>query len=155
MTSDIQLETTGIVEHCPNCGQRNRVPFASLGGLAKCGRCSTPIPAPDSSLVIEDEGVFDALVSSARVPVLVDFWAEWCGPCKMMAPELERVAVNLQGKALVAKVNTEIVPAVAQRFQIAAIPTLVLFVSGSEKGRLQGARPAAQVQRFVQEQAGA
>ncbi len=148
-TTAAQIDHQGVVEACPNCGQRNRVPLASLGGLAKCGRCSTSLPSLASPVDIGDETSFDVLVSSARLPVLVDFWAEWCGPCKMMAPELHRLASDSAGKVIIGKVNTETAPALAQRFQITAIPTLVLFLSGTEKGRLQGARPASQIQPFI------
>ncbi len=149
MTTSTETDARGVVESCPNCRQRNRVPFWALGGLAKCGRCSAPLPALAAPINVEDEGPFQALTSTARIPVLVDFWAEWCGPCKMMAPELERLAAKNAGRLIVAKANTEMLPSVAQAFQIAAIPTLVLFRRGAELGRIQGARPAAQVQQFV------
>ena len=100
-----------------------------------------------------DDATFDAAVveRSKQVPVVVDFWADWCGPCKMMAPEVNRVAAHSGGKFVVAKVNTEGLPGLAERFKINALPTLVLFAGGVEVGRAQGAQPAVQIQRFVEQ----
>ncbi len=145
----MHLDNRGVVQVCDHCGQRNRVPFSALGAVVKCGQCATVLSAVDSPIDIADELSFEALVSNPGLPVLIDFWAEWCGPCKMMAPELERLAAANSGKLVVAKANTEILPGLAQRFQISAIPTLALFRGGTEQGRIQGARPATQVQQFV------
>jgi thioredoxin len=100
--------------------------------------------------VFTDQNWQREVLGSER-PVLVDFWAEWCGPCKMMAPELSRVAAKNAGHFVVAKVNTEGLPLLAQRFNISTIPTLVLFNGGRERGRSQGARPVAEIHRFVEQ----
>ena len=92
---------------------------------------------------------FDSLVAQSPVPIVVDFWAPWCGPCRMMAPELDKVAQSLAGSALVAKVDTESVPALAERFVIKSIPTLMVFREGKPVSREAGARPAADILAIV------
>jgi thioredoxin 2 len=148
--SATQLDDRGVIEKCPKCGQKNRVQFSSLGSVTRCGQCKTDLPPLASPIEINDEDTFESLTSASSLPVLVDFWADWCGPCKMMAPELSKVASNSGGKFVVAKVNTEGVPALAQRFKVSALPTLMLFKGGAEVGRAEGARPAVEIQKFVE-----
>lgn len=143
-----QLDAKGIIEVCPQCGQKNRVAFSSVTNTVRCGRCKSPLPAVTAPLALEGDTQFHSVISSAPA-VLVDFYADWCGPCKMMAPELERVAAGSGGSFLVAKVDTEASPSLAQQYGISALPTLALFVGGSEVARIQGARPAAEIRRFV------
>jgi thioredoxin 2 len=147
--TETALDDRGVIETCPKCGQKNRVLFSGLANTVRCGKCKEELPPLKGPIEISDESAFNSLIRSSPVPVLVDFWAPWCGPCKMMAPELKRVAENSGGKFLVAKVDTEAVPALSQRFQINAIPTLAVFSGGTESARTQGFRPASQIEKFV------
>ena len=94
--------------------------------------------------------IFDAVTNRATIPVLVDFWAPWCGPCKMVAPELRKIAAERVGQWIVIKVNTEELPSLSQRFCITAIPTMVLFQGGLEKARQAGAMPAPAIRKFLE-----
>jgi thioredoxin 2 len=147
-----QVDATGIIERCAACGQRNRVPF---GREAKCGRCGTPLPPPAEPLDVTSAESFDALVGRSAVPVIVDFWAPWCGPCRVVAPELARVAASNAGRYLVVKVNTDAVPELGERFRIQSIPTMAVFLGGREAARTSGARPAADIEAFVRQATGA
>lgn len=124
---------------CPSCGTLNRVDLARAADGPKCGACRRPVPL-DRPLPL-GEAAFDRVVRDAPVPVLVDFYADWCGPCRMMAPALEQVARERVGRVLVAKVDTDRAPALAQRFRVASIPTLVLLRGGVEVARETGAIP--------------
>jgi thioredoxin 2 len=146
-----RMDDKGVIETCPKCGQLNRVPFSRLANSVRCGGCKTDLPRLDSPLEIAEETAFDSLIGDSNLPVLVDFWADWCGPCKMMGPEVKRLAEVNAEKFVVAKVNTEGLPVLAQRFQISSIPTLVLFSGKKEVGRTQGAQPAIQIQKFVEQ----
>src|SRR6266850_3499532 len=146
-----QLDDRGVIETCPKCRQKNRVQFSGLGSVVRCGHCKAELPPLASPIEINDEGAFESLAGASSLPVLVDFWADWCGPCKMMAPELSKVASSSVGKFVVAKVNTEGVPALAQRFRISALPTLMLVKNGTEVARTEGARPAVEIQKFVEQ----
>src|SRR5437868_5099952 len=148
--SATQLDDRGVIETCPKCGQKNRVEFSRLESVVRCGSCKTELPPLASPIEIDDEETFESLTAASSLPVLVDFWADWCGPCKMMAPELSKVASSSGGKFVVAKVNTEGVPALAQRFRISALPTLMLLKGGTEAARAEGARPAVEIQKFVE-----
>ena len=149
----IQLDTRGLVLACPHCGQRNRALYSRLGPTFQCGQCHQPLPPISEPVEIQDESVFDAMIGQSALPVLMDFWAPWCGPCKMMAPEMIKVAEELAGRVLVTKVNTEAVPRLAQRFAIQAIPTLTLFTGGRELARQAGAMPAASIVQFIRRNA--
>jgi thioredoxin 2 len=138
-----------MIRVCDRCGAKNRVPTAKLGASAKCGRCHTAIAELDEPVAIESSADFDELVRSSKVPVLVDFWAAWCGPCRAVAPELEKLARARAGRAIVAKVDTELLPDVASRYGIRGIPTMILFEEGAESGRVSGAMPAAEIARKV------
>jgi thioredoxin 2 len=132
---------------CPKCLAQNRVDAARVLEAPKCGRCETPLL--DDAVVELDEASFDAFVSRTSVPVLVDFWAPWCGPCRQMAPEFAQAARRVAGRARLVKVNTDLSQALAGRFGIRSIPTLLLMKDGQEAGRVTGARPATELERWV------
>lgn len=136
-----------VLVACPKCLAANRVDSARTAEAPKCGRCETPLL--DDAVVTLDEPSFDAFVSRTQVPVVVDFWAPWCGPCRQMAPEFESAALLLAGKARLAKVNTDLSPALAARHAIRSIPTLLLLHEGAEVARITGGRSAAQLAQWV------
>ena len=137
-----------LIIACPHCNARNRVPPARLAEAPACGQCHAPLFV--AKPVALDAAGFDAHVARADVPVLVDFWAPWCGPCRMMAPQFEQAARALKGKALLVKVNSDDNPRSAARFGIRSIPTLVRLEHGREVARVAGARPAGQIVQFAQ-----
>lgn len=146
-----ELDERGILLNCPRCGRRNRMRYEGLGKVFRCGQCQSELRPVGEPVDVHDDLVFDALISRSAVPVLVDFWAPWCGPCKMVAPEVRKVASETAGRLLVAKVNTEEVPSLAQRFRVTAIPTMTLFQNGLEIARQAGAMPAPQIRKFIEQ----
>jgi len=147
--SSAQLDDNGVVVACPQCHQRNRIAFERLNQPLRCGKCKSDIPGVTTPIEVDTEQHFNTLIGLSQLPVLVDFWASWCGPCKMVAPEFDRLASSNVGKLIVAKVNTEVLPNIAQRYTIQAIPTMILFASGDEVQRTSGAMPAKAIQQFV------
>ena len=134
---------------CPECLTVNRVPADRLGEDPGCGKCHRPILAGEP--VALDEASFDTLVGRTGLPVVVDFWAPWCGPCRAMAPTFAATARELRTEARFAKVDTEQAPALARRFGIRAIPTLVLFHGGREVKRVAGAMDGRSLARWMRE----
>ena len=143
------LDRSGVIVACAQCGRANRLPYAAIGKSSRCGQCKTAIAAPDAPIDVQDSAVFDAAVQHSALPILVDFWAPWCGPCTMVAPELERVARGNAGRYLVLKVDTDVLQDVAARFRIRSIPTLALVSGGREVDRVAGARSAAEIESFA------
>jgi thioredoxin 2 len=127
-----------VVRACKVCGQKNRIPGAHLSDTGRCGACKSPLPPTDEAIAV-DAQLFDEIIQNSKVPVLVDFWAEWCGPCKMAAPEVAKTAKDMAGRAVVLKVDTERYPELASRFNVRGIPNFAIFRAG----------------RLVQQQAGA
>jgi thioredoxin 2 len=136
---------------CPACGTANRLPLEKLrlGLVARCGRCKVPIPVSTKPLVVTD-ATFAADVDRSPLPVLVDLWAPWCGPCRMVAPVLEELAGEMAGRLLVAKLNVDENPATAARFGVSSIPTLLLLKAGREIDRIVGAQSKPEIARRVE-----
>ncbi len=147
--SGLATDLRGVIEPCASCGTQNRLPYDRLGLPVRCGKCQAELPQPSVPAVVTDSAQFDVLVSLSSIPVLVDFWAAWCGPCRMVAPELERVAARQAGRLLVVKVDTEALPDLAQRLMIQSIPTLAVYHRGAIVGRQAGAMMADGIEAFV------
>ena len=142
----VVIDERGVILTCPACTRRNRIPF---GRDANCGHCGAAMPPPGEPVEVPSESSFDALIRDSRLPVVVDFWAPWCGPCRAVAPEIARVAAANAGRWIIAKVNTEALPGMGGRFGIQSIPTMAVFSSGKETARTAGARPARDIEIFI------
>jgi thioredoxin 2 len=137
-----------MIRVCAACGRENRVPTRHLADRGRCGGCKAALE-PSSAPLDVDEAAFDEILASVSVPVLVDFWAPWCGPCRLAAPEVERAAERLAGKALVLKVDTEKSPRLAQRFSVESVPTFLVFAGGRRVGQRAGAMTAERLLALV------
>jgi thioredoxin 2 len=132
-----------MIRTCPHCSAKNRLPLKRMLEGPKCGKCKEPLPPPEHPVPVGTGFDFRTMIRDAPVPVLVDFWAPWCGPCKAMAPEFDRLAGELKGTVLLAKVNTDEIPALGSEYAIRSIPTIILFRDGVEANRVTGAASAA------------
>lgn len=138
-----------LITTCPSCGKGNRIPAGHLSDAGRCGACKADLP-PTHEPIAATTGTFDEIVNAAKVPVLVDFWAEWCLPCKMIAPELHALAREVAGRALVLKVDTEAEPNLAACYQIRSIPNLMVFHRGKAVAQRAGAAPRAELRRWME-----
>jgi thioredoxin 2 len=140
-TLDLVLEV-----RCASCGAVNRVPEERAGEHGRCGRCKAPLPAAASAVatpIVITDGTFESMVTRATTPVLLDCWADWCGPCHMLAPTIDALARDYAGRVLVGKLDVDANPATAGRFDVRSIPTVLVFRDGRLVDRLVGVQPRA------------
>jgi thioredoxin 2 len=146
MTASSDARQAPGVVRCPKCGQKNRVPAVS-SGTPRCGNCKAPLPW----IVDAGDDIFPAVADESSLPVLVDLWAPWCVPCRMVSPVLEQLATDMAGRIKLVKVNSDVAPQVSRRFEAQAIPTLVLLDRGQVVARQIGAAPADALRRWLEQ----
>jgi len=145
----LPLDDQGVILTCAECGRRNRIRFEHLDRQPRCGQCKRDLPSLSQPIDAGTVRQFDALLRDSSVPVLVDFWAPWCGPCHAVAPELEKVAHALRGRLAAVKVNTDQLAELGNRYLVRSIPTLAVFKAGREVTRVSGAVPASEIVKLI------
>ncbi|HEY9462073.1 MAG TPA: thioredoxin [Vicinamibacterales bacterium] len=145
----LSSDDRGVLRKCSICGQMNRQGYQHVNRTIRCAKCHENLPKLAAPVDVASASAFDALVAQSPVPVLVDFWAPWCGPCRVMAPEVEKLAQQTTGNALIVKVDTDAVPELGERFGIRSIPTVAVFKNGQVVVREAGARPAKALQDLL------
>ena len=138
-----------MIRVCKACGTQNRVPAAHAVDTGRCGNCKAAL-APPAEPIDADSALFDEIVREAKVPILVDFWAAWCGPCRMAAPEVAALAKEVAGQGLVLKVDTEKYPGLAARFHVQSIPNFVVLRNGRTVLQRAGVAPRAEMRRWLE-----
>lgn len=135
-----------MIVECASCAKPNRLPATRMRDKAKCAACKAQLLPLSRCIAVKSEADFNELLRGAPAPVLVDFWAAWCGPCRTVAPELEKLAGRRAGDVIIAKVDTDALPNVAARYGIQSIPTMIVFRGGNEAERISGAMPASAIE---------
>ncbi len=147
--SALASDDRGVLVTCSSCGRTNRFRYEHLERTIRCAHCHAALGRISAPVETLTASVFDMALKGSPLPLVVDFWAPWCGPCRMVAPELEKLASMMAGEVLVVKVNTEVAPDLGDRYHIRSIPTLAVFHGGHEVARRSGAMPAAALRDFV------
>jgi thioredoxin 2 len=145
MNHHLESDERGIILPCPACGTANRIAYVKAASQGRCGTCKADLPNVSSPVEIRGVEAFSALVSQSPLPIVIDFWASWCGPCQMMAPEFAKAAAQAAGEALFVKVNTDEQPQIAGQFRIQGIPAFALMKNGKISAQTSGFQPAARL----------
>ena len=138
-----------MIATCPACGQKNRLAYERLSEPVRCGQCKTELSAPASPIEVETTADFDRLIEKASIPVVVDYWAPWCGPCRMIAPVVEELAGEYAGAVKVGKVNIDDNPNAAMNYGVSSIPTIMVFKGGEVVDRFVGVQPKSRLQQAL------
>lgn len=151
MSHHLSSDARGLILPCPACGTASRIAYANLDKTARCGSCKAELPAPGAPVVVDDPAAFQAMAQGSPLPIVIDFWAPWCGPCRMMAPEFEKAAALAAGQAIFAKVNTDEQQAIASQFRIQGIPAFALLKGGKLIAQTSGFQPAQQLLAWMRQ----
>lgn len=151
MNPHLTSDDRGVIQLCPACGTANRVVYGRTGQQGRCGSCKADLPKLAEPIEIESVAAFAALVGQSPLPVVIDFWAPWCGPCQMMAPEFAKAAAQAAGEALFVKVNTDEQQEIAAQFRIQGIPAFALIRNGRPVAETSGFQPAARLLAWMRQ----
>jgi thioredoxin 2 len=143
------MSAFSIISACPACGTKNRITADHLADTGRCGACKAPLSPLREPLEV-DEPAFDEIIRMAKVPVFTDFWAAWCGPCRMVAPEVKKLAAEMAGRAIILKVDTEANPSIAARYRVQGIPNFVIFRGGKPVRQQAGAVSSTQMRQWIE-----
>ena len=151
MKTSLRSDDRGVIRPCPACGTTNRIAYSRLGDQGRCGTCKADLSHVAAPIEITSPTAFAALVSQSPLPIIIDFWAPWCGPCQMMAPEFAKAAAQAAGEAVFIKVNTDEQQQIASQFRIQGIPAFALMKNGKMAAQTSGFQPAARLLAWMRE----